>query len=88
MRKYQKYIENQLLKTIHQYCFANISAMKARIFMKFYMVVNYYLVGLYLKFHEDLCINARARDVKAHAHILSRMCAFTTRAHTYMHGSS
>ena len=45
----------------HQYCFANISATEARIFMKFYMVVNYYLVILCIKFHSDWCINARAR---------------------------
>ena len=45
----------------HQYCFANISATEARIFMKFYMVVNYYLVILCIKFHSAWCINARAR---------------------------
>ena len=28
-----------------QYCFANISALKAQIFMKFHMVANYYLVN-------------------------------------------
>ena len=61
-----------------QYCFANISAMEARIFMKFYMVVNYYLVGLYLKFHKDLCISACARVVNARTHVLSQVCAFTT----------
>ena len=33
-----------------QHCFANISATKALIFMKFYVVVNYYLVSLYLNF--------------------------------------
>ena len=49
----------------HQYCFANISATEARIFMKFYMVVNYYLVILCIKFHSDWCINARARVVNA-----------------------
>ena len=31
--------------------------------MKFYMVVNYYLVYFNLKFHEDPCINARARFI-------------------------
>ena len=49
----------------HQYCFANISATEARIFMKFYMVVNYYLVNLSFKFHEDLNSNARARVINA-----------------------
>ena len=57
--------------------------------MKFYVVVYYYLVSLSFKFHEDLCINARARvvNVRAHvlsrlrAHVLSRLRAFITRAH-------
>ena len=54
-----------------QYCFANISATEARILMKFYMVVNYYLVNLSLKFHEDPCINARARVIIARPHDFS-----------------
>ena len=33
--------------------------------MKFYMVVNYYLVILCIKFHSAWCINARARVVNA-----------------------
>ena len=33
----------------HQYCFANISATKAQIFMKFYVVVNQYLVIICIK---------------------------------------
>ena len=71
----------------HQYCFANISATKARIFMKFHMVLNYYLVCLYLKFYKDLCINKRARVVNARAHVLSRLRAFTTRARAFESGS-
>ena len=51
----------------HQYCFANISPTKARIFLKFYAVVNFYLVRWSFKFHEDSCINACTRVVKAHA---------------------
>ena len=35
--------------------------MKARIVMKIYMVVKYYLENLSFEFHEDSCINARAR---------------------------
>ena len=50
---------------VSQYCFENISVMEVCIFMKFYVVVNYYFVSLRLKFHEDLCINARARVVNA-----------------------
>ena len=44
-----------------RYCFANISATEARIFMKFYVVVNFYLVSLSFKFHEDPFVNGRAR---------------------------
>ena len=57
----------------HQYCFANISAMKARIFMKFYMVVNYYVVSLSFKFHEDPCTIACARVINARTR--DKMCA-------------
>ena len=80
-----KYIENQGLNN-HQYCFANISRTKARIFMKFYMVFNYYLVSLSFKFHKDLCINAVARAVNTRAHVLSRVRAFTTCARAFVHG--
>ena len=72
----------------HQYCFANISATKAWIFMKFYVVVNYYLVGLYFKFHKDLCINARARVVNACTRDKTYMHALKTCACASMHGSS
>ena len=51
----------------HQYYFANISATKAWIFMKIYVV------SLSYKFCEDLCINAPARVVNARAHVLSRV---------------
>ena len=51
------------------------------------VVVNYYLVGLYFKFHEDLCIIVRAQVVNACAQVLLRLRAFTTRAHTFMHKS-
>ena len=46
-------IHRKLMITESQFYFANISATKARIFMKFYVVVNYYLVSLSFKFHED-----------------------------------
>ena len=47
--------------------------MEARIFMKFYMVINYYLVNLSLKFHEDPCINARAQVINARSHDFSEI---------------
>ena len=72
----------------YQYCFTNIYATKARIFMKFYVVVNYYLACLSFKFHDDWCINDRTWVVKARAHVLSQMRALTTRSRTFMNGSS
>ena len=72
----------------HQYCFANISATKAQIFMKFYVVVNYYLVSICIKFHEDSCFNARARVVNARNRDKTYTHAFTTRACAFMHESS
>ena len=56
-----------------QVCFANISATKPRIFTKFNMVVNYYLVNLRFKLYEDLCINARARVINVRT--LDKTCA-------------
>ena len=63
-----KYIENQGLNK-HQYCFANISGTKARIFMKFYVVVNYYLVSLSFKFYKNPCTYARTRLQLVRAHL-------------------
>ena len=56
--------------------------------MKFYVVVNYYLVSKSLKFYEDPCINVHIRVVNARAHVLSRVRAFTARARAFVHGSS
>ena len=39
-------LSNHDQNEIFENCFENISAMKARIFMKFYVVVNHYLVSL------------------------------------------
>ena len=44
--------------------------MKGRIFIKFYVVVNYSIVSLYFKFHEYLCINVPARVVNVCPHKL------------------
>ena len=70
-----------------QYYFANISATKARIFMKFYVVVNFYLVSLSFKFHEDSSVNARARVVNVRIRDITCAHAFTTRARAFMHES-
>ena len=45
--------------------FANISATKAQILMKFSVVVCYYLVSLSFEFHDDPCINTHVRVVNA-----------------------
>ena len=71
-----------------QHCFANISAMKAWIFMKFDVVVNHYLGTLSFKFHEDLCTNACAKVVNARTRDKTCACAFTTHVGSFLHGSS
>ena len=73
---------------VHQYCFANISTTKAPNFMKFYVVINYYLVSLSFKFYEDPCINAQIRVVNARVHVLLRVRAFTTGVRAFVHRSS
>ena len=57
-------------------CFANISATNARIFLKIFMVLNYYFVSVSLKFHEDPYKNACAQVVNARTHVLSGLHAF------------
>ena len=85
--KIWKYIENYGVNKC-QYCFANISAKKAQIFMKFYMVFNYDLLNLSFKFYADRGINARAQVVIARTHILSRLRAFMNLARVFVHLSS
>ena len=71
-----------------QYCFANISATKDLIFMKFHMVVSYYFVSVSLKFDEDPCINAPARVVNARIRDKTCVRVFKTRALAFMQESS
>ena len=52
--------------------------------MKFYVVTNYYFVGLNFKFHGDLCSNARARVVNARTRDKTCTRAFTPRARAFM----
>ena len=70
-----------------QYCFANISAMKAWIFIKFYMVVNYYLVSLSFKFHKNLCTDARAQVVNARTRDKTCARAFTALTRAFIQES-
>ena len=65
-----------------QNCFANISETKSWIYMKSYMVVNYYLVSLNFKFHKNSYSNAWSRVVNARTRDKTYVHAFTTlRAH-------
>ena len=81
-------IHRKLIITENQFYFANISATKARIFMKFCVVIiNYYLMSLSFKFHDDPCINKGVRVVNARTRDKSCMHTFTTSVHAFMHGS-
>ena len=70
------------------YCFANSSAAEARIFMKFYMVVNYYVENLSFKFYQDPCTNANARVINARNRDKTCTRALTARARAFMHWSA
>ena len=95
MAKIKKSYETVKIWKIHwklkysesRYCFANISATKARIFIKFYVVVNSYLVSLSFKFHGDPSINARTRVVNARIRDITCAHAFSARARAFRHGS-
>ena len=81
-------IHRKLMITESQFYFKNISATKARIFMKFYVVVNYYLMSLNFKFYDDPCIDARIRGENARTRDKSCARTFITFARAFMHGSS
>ena len=53
--------------------------------MKFYVVVNYYLVSFDFIFHEDPWTNARVQVVNARTRDKMCMCALTTRARAIVH---
>ena len=72
-------IHGKLKYSESRYCFANIFATEARIFIIFYVVVNFYLVNLSFKFHKDPFTNARARVVNARVHVFAfcvRVCTW------------
>ena len=50
--------------------------------------VFHYHMSLSFKFHEDPCLNARARVVNARTHDLLRVPLFMTRVRASRHGSS
>ena len=55
-----------------QYRFANISATKARIFMKFETYIHKIVKNYQKIFHKDPCRQAHTRDVNVSACVLSR----------------
>ena len=63
-----------------QYCFANISATKARIFMKFETYIHKIVYNYQKIFHKDPRTHAHTRGVNVRGHVLSRRNA---RAHVY-----
>ena len=63
-----------------QYCFANISATEAQIFMKFETYIHKVVKNHQIIFRKDPCTHARTRDVTVRARVLSR---WNARAHTY-----
>ena len=63
-----------------QYCFANISATKAPIFMKFETYIHKIVKNYQKKFRKDLCTHARTRGVNMRARVSSRQ---NTRTHIY-----
>ena len=73
--KYEKCIENQLLEN------TSFVLQISWIFIKSFVVVNYDLLSLSSKFHEDSCINVWARVVNVRIRDKTFVCAFTTRVH-------
>ena len=63
-----------------QDCFANISATKAPIFVKFQTYIHKIVKNQQQIFRKDPCTNARTRGVNVRAHVFSRQNA---RAHVY-----
>ena len=79
IKKYSKYIENQRLNK-RQYCFANISATKTPIFMKFKTYIHKIVKNNLLIFRKDPCTHARTRGKNIRARVSARKNA---RAHVY-----
>ena len=85
--KFAKYIENEGLNS-RQYCFANISATKAPILMKFETKLHKIVNNNQHHFCKDPNTHARTRSINVCAHVLSRVRASTARARAFVHGSS
>ena len=63
-----------------QYCFANISATEAQIFMKFEAYLDMVVKNHQINFCKDPCTHTRTRDVNVRVRVSSRRNA---RAYTY-----
>ena len=60
-----------------QYCFANISATEAQIFMKFETHIHKIVRNHHMIFRKDPCTHARTQDVSVCARVSSRQNART-----------
>ena len=74
-------IHRKLMIFKSQYGFANISAMKAPIFMKFVTYIHKIVKNYQKIFRKDPCTNAYTRDKNMRAHVSSRQ---TARAHVHV----
>ena len=73
-------IHRKLMIFKSQYGFANISATKAPIFMKFETYIHKIVKNYQKIFRNDPCTHVRTRCVNVRAHVLPRR---TARAHVY-----
>ena len=64
-----------------QYCFANISATEAQIFMKFETHIHKIVRNHHMIFRKDPCTHARTQDVSVCLRVSSRQ---NVRAHIYV----
>ena len=69
------------------YCFANISAMKASIFMKFEIYVYKIAKNHHKKFHKDPCTHAQTQGINMRTHVSLHSCAISPGMHACVHGS-
>ena len=82
--KYTKYIENYGLNK-RQYCFANISATKAPIFMKFDTEVHQMIENYHKNFRKDPYTHARTWGVNVRAHVYESCAHVYARIFTKNH---
>ena len=70
-----------------RYYFANISATKIPIFMKFETLAPKVVMNYHNNFCKDPCINALTRGVNVRARVSSHIHTFRPRVRVFMHGS-